>query len=246
MRVLIVGIGSRGDVAPYVGLGRRLDEAGCEVGVATHDTFAEMVSEAGLEWRSVSGDPRQVIRARTQGAPSEGRTATRDFVSSMGHDIADAAELGTDVILTCLGQTPLSLLVAESLGVPSMGVYLAPAVPTREFPMPGQPPDDAPDPDHRTAGRQMLARGRTVYADVLPPLTRRLRLPADSVDRVWDRWLGDSGWPISLGYSPAVVPRPDDWSESVEVAGYWWPRPPRTGGPVRHSSTSSRPAHRRS
>jgi sterol 3beta-glucosyltransferase len=233
MRVLIVGIGSRGDVVPYVGLGRRLSEAGCQVAIATHDTFTQTVSEAGLEWRRVSGDPREVIRARTQGAPSEGHSATRDFVSAMGHDIADAAELGTDIILTCLGQTPLSLLVAESVGVPSMGAYLAPAVPTREFPMPGQPPSDAPDPDHRTAGRQMLARAGTIYADVLPGLTRRLGLPADSVERMWDRWLGPSGWPISLGYSPAVVPKPGDWPESVQVTGYWWPPTPPGWRPAR-------------
>jgi sterol 3beta-glucosyltransferase len=194
------------------------------VAIATHRTFADTVRDVGLEWRAVSGDPRELIRARLQRGGSEARTATRDFVSAIGDDIAEAADLGTDVVLTCLGQTPLSSLVAEGLGVPSMGVYLAPAVPTREFPMPGsREASDDPGLDNRTAGRQILDRARNVYADVLPRLTRRLGLSPDTTERILDQWLGTSGWPISLGYSPAVVPRPKDWPESVEVVGYWWP-----------------------
>jgi sterol 3beta-glucosyltransferase len=46
------------------------------------------------------------------------------------------------------------------------------------------------------------------------------------VDAVWERWLGDSGWPICLGYSPSVVPRPADRPADVEVVGYWWPPMP--------------------
>ena len=95
----------------------------------------------------------------------------------MGDDIADAAQLGTDVILTCLGQTPLSTLVAAAFGVPSMGVYVAPSVPTAEFPMPGSAPAAGEDaPDNRAAGRQLLDRGRAIYADVLPRLGQRLGL----------------------------------------------------------------------
>jgi sterol 3beta-glucosyltransferase len=225
MRVLIVAVGSRGDVAPYVGLGERLQQAGCQVAIATHDTFSDMVGGIGLEWRKLSGDPQSLIRARMQpGSEADRRRSTIDFVSAISDDIVRAVELGTDVILTCLGQTPLSWLVAMGFGVPCMGVYLAPAVPTREFPMPGSAPPD--DGDNRAAGQRMLDQARTIYADVLPRLSRRLGLPEDAGEAVWDRWFGTSGLPISLGYSPAVVPRPADWPDSVEVVGYWWPAVP--------------------
>jgi UDP:flavonoid glycosyltransferase YjiC (YdhE family) len=232
MRVLIVGVGSRGDVAPYVGLGQRLQRAGCQVAVATHDTFADMVREIGLEWRRLSGDSRSLIRARMQpGSEADRRRATIDFVSAISDDIVHAADLGTDIILTCLGQTPLSWLVAMGFGVPCMGVYLAPAVPTAEFPMPGSArPDDG---DNRAAGQRMLDQARTIYADVLPRLCRRLGLPEDAGEAVWGRWFGTSGLPISLGYSPAIVPRPADWPDSVEVVGYWWPAVPPNWQPSR-------------
>ncbi len=230
MRVLIVAVGSRGDVAPYVGLGHRLQEAGCLVAIATHDTFAEMVGTIGLEWRRLSGDTRSLIRARmVPGSEADRRQATIDFVSAISDDLVHAAELGTDVILTCLGQTPLSWLVAMGSGVPCLGVYLAPAVPTAEFPMPGSPKPD--DGDNLAAGQRMLDQARTIYADVLPRLSRRLALPGDAGEAFWGRWFGTPGLPVSLGYSPAVVPRPADWPDSVEVVGYWWPAVPPSWQP---------------
>ena len=33
-------------------------------------------------------------------------------------------------------------------------------------------------------------------------------------------------WPFFYGFSPSVVPRPADWREGIEVAGYWWPEHP--------------------
>lgn len=41
MRVLIIGVGTRGDVAPYTGLGMRLREA-------THGPYAEPVTDADI------------------------------------------------------------------------------------------------------------------------------------------------------------------------------------------------------
>ena len=69
MRLLIVTAGSRGDVAPFTGLGRRLRQAGHQVTLAAHDRFADLVRQAGLEHRSLPGDPVELVRARTA-APS--------------------------------------------------------------------------------------------------------------------------------------------------------------------------------
>jgi sterol 3beta-glucosyltransferase len=40
MRVLIVTVGSRGDVAPFTGLGSALQAAGHQVTIATYGMFA--------------------------------------------------------------------------------------------------------------------------------------------------------------------------------------------------------------
>ena len=56
MRILIVTAGSRGDVAPFAGLGQRLQQAGHQVALAAHARFAGLVREAGLEYRALPGD----------------------------------------------------------------------------------------------------------------------------------------------------------------------------------------------
>ncbi|MFD7863905.1 glycosyltransferase, partial [Streptomyces sp. NPDC059783] len=50
MRILIAAAGSRGDVAPYTGLGVALRGAGYEVALATTEAFAPLVRQAGLEF----------------------------------------------------------------------------------------------------------------------------------------------------------------------------------------------------
>jgi UDP:flavonoid glycosyltransferase YjiC (YdhE family) len=227
---LLLGIGSRGDVAPYVGLGHHLRTQGHDVALATHEPFRPMTEAAGLEWRPVSGDPHAVIRDRMQDpSPEAARAATRRFAEGLGDDIADAAEQGADVLLTCLGQAPLSILVAQALGIPSMGVYLVPSVPTNDYLLPRAEASDGIG--YRDANLRLLERAKNVYADVLPRLAARLGVSTATIERVWDEWLGANGWPICLGYSPAVVPPASDWPGNVEVVGYWWPHVPESWRP---------------
>jgi sterol 3beta-glucosyltransferase len=224
MRILIVTAGSRGDVAPFTGLGRRLQQAGHEVALAAHDRFADLVRESGLEYRALPGDPVELVRARTAApSPEAARSVFAAFLDELGEGVM-AAAAGTDVLLTAFGPAPLSRLVAEGFGIPSLGVYLAPGVPTREFPPPGRPVTGQPSPaGNVAAGRELLARTGSLYADVL----RRLRVRLDLPDATAEEPGPPDDWPICHGFSPAVVPRPADWPASVHVTGYWWPtRPP--------------------
>lgn len=131
MRTLIVTMGSRGDVAPYLGLGRYLADNGHQVAIAAHDRFERSVRESGLQWRRLPGDPQALIADRMRSAD-----VMDTFLTGLGDGIVDAVEQGTDVVLTCLGQAPLSLLAADALGLPSMGVYLIPSIPTDRFALP--------------------------------------------------------------------------------------------------------------
>jgi UDP:flavonoid glycosyltransferase YjiC (YdhE family) len=221
-RILIVTAGSRGDVAPFTGLGRRLQEAGHQVALAAHGRFAGLVRECGLEYRALPGDPAELVRARTAApSPEAAQSVFAGFLDDLGDGVVAAAAAGTDVLLTAFGPAPLGRLVADAFGIPSVGVYLAPGVPTREFAPPGWLGSGQLSPaDKIAAGREVLARTGSLYADVLRRLRARLDLPADAPGPPGD-------WPICHGFSQAVVPRPADWPATVHVTGYWWPaRPP--------------------
>ena len=224
MRILIVTAGSRGDVAPFTGLGQRLQQAGHQVALAAHDRFADLVRECGLEYRALPGDPLELVRARTAApSPEAARSVFAAFLDELGDGMIAAAAAGTDILLTAFGPAPLGRLVAEGFGIPSLGVYLAPGVPTREFPPPGWPVIGQSSPaDNLAAGRDLLARTGSLYADVLRRLRVRLDLPAATTEAPSP----PDDWPICHGFSPAVVPRPADWPATAHVTGYWWPATP--------------------
>ena len=55
-------VGSRGDVQPFVALGKVLKETyGHRVRLATHPTFKDFVIENGLEFFSIGGDPAELM-----------------------------------------------------------------------------------------------------------------------------------------------------------------------------------------
>jgi sterol 3beta-glucosyltransferase len=225
MRILIVTAGSRGDVAPFTGLGQALQQAGHQVALAAHDRFADLVRGCGLEYRALPGDPVELVRARTAApSPEAAKSVFAAFLDELGEGVIAAAAAGTDILLTAFGPAPLSRLAAEAMRIPSVGVYLAPGVPTREFPPPGSPAAGQPSSvDNLAAGREVLARTGALYADVLQRLRARLDLSAATVQPPSP----PDDWPICHGFSPAVVPRPADWPAAVRVTGYWWPaRPP--------------------
>lgn len=217
MRVLIVTAGSRGDVAPYTGLGQRLQQAGHQVAIAAHELFADLVRDCGVEYRSLPGDPVELTRARTAApSPQAGRAIFAEYLEQLGEGLVGATAIGTDLVLTAFGPAPLSRTVAEGFGIPSVGAYLVPAVPTADFPPPGWPGSaDLGPGGNRAAGEELFGRAANLYADLLPPLRARLGLAAAPP--------APGGWPICHGFSPAVLPRPADWPAEVRVSGYWWP-----------------------
>ncbi|WP_413103415.1 glycosyltransferase [Streptomyces sp. Inha503] len=228
MRILIVTAGSRGDVAPYTGLGRRLLAAGHEVAVAAHPPFAGLIDGCGLDHRPLPGDPRELIRARARAASwEEARAAMAAFLDRLADGVAAAVADGTDLVLTAFGPAALSRAAGEASGVPVIGAFLAPACATREFPLAGATDaEDLGPAGNLAAGRRLLADAGALQADAVAGLRTRLGLPPAT-----SRTTGADLRPVFHGFSPLVVPRPADWPSGVEVAGYWWPARPRDWRP---------------
>lgn len=62
MNVVVQIVGSRGDVQPFVALGKVLHETyGHRVRIATHATFQKFVEENGLEFFNIGGDPAELM-----------------------------------------------------------------------------------------------------------------------------------------------------------------------------------------
>ncbi|MFE4354995.1 MULTISPECIES: glycosyltransferase [Streptomycetaceae] len=227
MRILIATAGSRGDVAPFTGLGVRLRAAGHQVAVATHDTFAESVRAAGLEFRPLPVDPRaelasvegrRLLRAGSgPGAVLQLLRLGRRFMPALGDGIADATALGTDLLLTTSTTSALGQVAAEAAGIPSIGLYLQPLAPTREFAPAVTGTRSLGRSGNLLAGHAVQAATDQLFVPAVRGLRRRLGLPPLGIARA------RRNHPVLHGFSPLVVPRPADWRPRLEVAGYWWP-----------------------
>ncbi|MFF4185052.1 glycosyltransferase [Streptomyces sp. NPDC001691] len=219
MRILIAAAGSRGDIAPYTGLGAELGRAGHEVAIAATDAFAPLIRGAGLEFRSLPAE------TRGRGAVTNKRELMRraaEFMTDLGQGFADAAADGADLLLLSATTAPLGWHITEATGTPSLGVYLQPTAPTGDFPPVVTGARSLGRVGNRAAGHFSLRMADRISEQAVTDLRRRLHLPPASASST-RRLQEQANWPILHGFSTALVPRPDDWRSGLEVVGTWWP-----------------------
>ncbi|MFE4354657.1 glycosyltransferase [Kitasatospora sp. NPDC056800] len=221
MRILVTAAGSHGDVVPYTGLGAYLRGAGHEVALAAPETFRELVAGSGLGFRPLPVDPRGAGTAPT-GGRSELLARAAAFIGKLGDGLADAAAPGADLLLLSTTTAPLGWHLAEAMGVPSIGVYLQPTLPTREFPPVVGGGRSLGSWGNRAAGALGQRVVDRLHTGAAHRLRSRLGLPALS-QTARRRAVERAHWPVLHGFSPTLVPRPADWRQGLRVVGNWWP-----------------------
>jgi UDP:flavonoid glycosyltransferase YjiC (YdhE family) len=81
-------VGSRGDVQPFVALGKVLKEKyGHKIRLATHPIFQEFIEENGLEFFSLGGDPVALMAFMVKNPkflPSMGSIRNGDAIRQSG------------------------------------------------------------------------------------------------------------------------------------------------------------------
>ncbi|MGW8379445.1 glycosyltransferase [Streptomyces sp. ODS28] len=231
MRVALMTAGSRGDVAPYTGLAHRLAQAGYGVTLATHGSFAETARVPGVDFHPLPVDPRaelagergRALERSSTGAAKLLRLASmaRELTGSMTDGMLEAAR-GSDVLLLSGSLAPVGHAIAEGLRLPSMGVYLQPLAPTRDFAAPVLGTRSWGAAGNRLSGSALNAVVESIFADAGRTVRSRLGLPRSGPYRA-RRDRERRNWPVLHGFSPLVVPRPRDWRSGLTVTGYWWP-----------------------
>ncbi|MEW2560485.1 glycosyltransferase [Streptomyces griseorubiginosus] len=223
--------GSRGDVAPFTGLGHGLARAGHEVTLVTHGRFEPLAARAGLGFHALPVDPRAELESSRGRALHRSTTGVgklvrvvamaRTLAVEMSDDLVAAAR-SSDALLLSGSVAPLGHAVAEGLGLPSLGLNLQPLAATREFAPPMLGTGSWGALGNRVAGTALNLAVEQVFGAALPQVRSRLGLPpvgTVTALRARDR----QGWRVLHGFSPRVVARPRDWRRGLEVAGYWWP-----------------------
>ena len=61
MSILMLAIGSRGDIQPFIALALALKQYGHRIRLATHPTFKSFVEQHNLEFFDLQGDPKELM-----------------------------------------------------------------------------------------------------------------------------------------------------------------------------------------
>ncbi|KAG0454385.1 hypothetical protein HPP92_025689, partial [Vanilla planifolia] len=149
LQIVILIVGTRGDVQPFVAIGKRLQDYGHRVRLATHANFKDFVLTAGLEFYPLGGDPKVLAEymVKNKGflpsSPSEipiQRKQIKEIIFSLlpackDPDLDTGIPFKVDAIIAnppAYGHTH----VAEALKVPIHIFFTMPWTPTSEFPHP--------------------------------------------------------------------------------------------------------------
>jgi sterol 3beta-glucosyltransferase len=234
MQLTILTVGSRGDVQPYLALGRGLQAAGHQVRLATHPPFEREIRSHGLAFAPITGNPRELLHSPEGLAWLEaGRNplrGTRRLLAlarpHLTRMLADAVSAGHDA--EAIIYAPLGLAgahIAEATGVPAVLASLVPLTPTRSFPAAGAPTWPLGGAyNHLThlaaeqlswqPFRRLINQWRRQSLGLGPAPLRGL--VADQRRRQA---------PVLYGYSPSVLSKPPDWGAHLHVTGYWFGDP---------------------
>ncbi|MBP2477811.1 UDP:flavonoid glycosyltransferase YjiC (YdhE family) [Crossiella equi] len=236
MRIVVITAGTRGDTAPFVGLGHRLRREGHEVSVAAQKIYQPLVTEAGLGFRELPGDIREGLSDETGQGFQRNGTGLRSlstglrFAGRLMSELAQgvrAAVADAELVLTHRLGFALAFPLARRQGIPSVGLELFPsgAIPSGEIPpvVYGGRSLGRLGNLAGHAGMRLLARG----AALLPEYREFMREVGISGPGELFAMMARERWPVLHGWSPHVLPRPADWPERAQLTGYWWPYEPR-------------------
>ncbi len=235
MRVCVVALGTHGDVRPLLALAEGLSRAGDQVVFATHRYYEKMVTDRGLGFRAVEVNPRAVIDSSLgRGWVSSGTNPLRfvrhfrELAFSFGRELMEdcyRACRGTDVIVTGLLSYFATWNVAERLQVPLTAAFLQPVTPSRHLPSVLFAEMRGPAPVRGVYNYASHLLVELLLWSVLRAQTNQMRADILDLPAVPRRHTFASNLRESLvlyGYSPVVLPRPGDWTDDVQITGYWF------------------------
>ncbi|MDG6101924.1 glycosyltransferase family 1 protein [Dactylosporangium aurantiacum] len=233
LRLVLVTLGSRGDVDPFLALAGALIARGHQVRLVTQPDLA--AGADGVELYRIDLGPTGDLLD----LPAAKRLLRRPFDPRAIRQLMDALEPGFEMLyratvsavadadaVVCHPMTFPALDVAQHAGVPAVHLHHVPAIPTGRFPSPSA---------HRVSGNYGAIGNRLTYA-----VERRLawRLTAPVMNRLRDSVLRRPPLSASAALalhqrrvgavaavSPRVLPRPADWPDDVVVSGYLQTRP---------------------
>jgi UDP:flavonoid glycosyltransferase YjiC (YdhE family) len=226
MHVALVTIGTRGDVQPFVALGRQFIDQGHQVTLATHGDFEKLVREAGLAFAELPGSPRDLmehpalLEALREGASliraqRKVPKPTTEQVKELVAAVAAAVESADLVVTSVLSR----IAYRDDGSVPCATLCWWPIAPTSRYPA-MMFPQVRLGPFYNRLTHQLA--GLLDWAG-LRTFNRIGELPPPPFGNPYKRLGRDM--PLLCPVSRAMFSEPPDWPARARITGHWfWDR----------------------
>ena len=229
MRIVIIAPGTRGDVQPYIALGKGLQSAGHTIRLVSHSNFESLVASYGLEFWSFGNDVKDAV----ENSDMQALTEKGNFLLLLAKMAKEAqrealrfaegglrAAQGMEIVLSGLGGLFIGIAIAEKLDIPLVQAYVVPFSPTREMSSVLTPklPSVLNRVSHQLT-RQLMWQGFR-SADTIAR-KKVLNIPAAPLLGPYDS-KSTHNMPILYGFSPSVIPAPSDWDNHTHITGFWF------------------------
>ncbi|MEM0980439.1 MAG: glycosyltransferase [Cyanobacteria bacterium P01_H01_bin.58] len=240
MHVLILTLGSRGDVQPYVALGKGLKARGHKVTLCTSARFESFVTEHGLNYGYMTDELLQLMDSTQGRAIMEDATnlweiikATRQLSQQVAplqhkmlHDSWTVAQSAQPNVIIFHPKTYGGPHFAEKLRIPAiLAVPLPILVPTAEYPVMSFPRLPLGEPLKSWYNRltYRVVNALFAFSAGKPIKTWRTdhQLPPQPKFDILHTQAG-TPMPVLHCYSHHVAPEPTDWPDRVIASGYWF------------------------
>jgi len=234
MRIIIILVGSRGDVQPYLGYALKLEEEGHHVRIATHEHHRAFVERFGIEFYPIAGDPAELMEfmVENQLKSIEGftnkitnhRQWVKDLCTTSWEACTTSLDIGVSYRADVIIANPPSFVgihLAEKLSIPLIMSFTMPWTATTEF----------PSPFVRTSGPRKnflsyMALDRVIWQGIRSIINKwreqELKIaPVRTYNFSGHRLLFDLKIPYIYCFSEKLLPKPKDWGDWIGVSGFF-------------------------
>ena len=222
MKFMLITLGTRGDVQPYIALGKAIQARGHTVFICTSRDAGEMIETAGLRHRPLKADAKALVTGPEAAAAAmslSGRIMALPWVEKVIREqLQEMWKIGLDEAPDMILYSPKGILaphLARKLGAKAVPVFLQPGfVPTSEIRPFVLTSQDLGRIGNRISHEALLATLRvgTEFASWASGIATGPRIAP----------LG--GWGAGglrlHAYSPTLSPPPHDFPDSDRMTGY--------------------------
>lgn len=258
LNILVLSIGTRGDVQPFIYLGQEMKLRGHTVTICGLEKYRSLVERNGLLYKNAGIDDLEESKfwrrcSHVSEVMADSIPNFRGNFLKIGKSLYEAAEQSqADVLVVTSTAQSISLSISEKLKIPTFVVKFAPDFPTRQFAAPG----------YETKFPHLPKVVRLVFPERVFNLfswyhhwirigLASIKCKLGQVENEYREQILNlkplkggirlkemGACPNFCAFSNIVVPTPRDWPGNCLVTGWWLP-PSTQVGPSSVSPSSS-------